>query len=251
MANILNKIKSIYFSFFPNKPHKLAKKVYGVHPYSFDDEDLLKQAFTHTSAIDYETQTKVDSYERLEFLGDAVLGLLVGHILMDHFPNHNEGLLTRMRANLVNETHLARIARQIDIGSYIKLGKGEIQTNGRNKDSILADTFEALIASVYLDGGLDAAFECVKSLFEPWLSDGDTDYKSQLQEKAQKNNEARPRYHVIEEIGPDHNKTFKVNVKACDIIAEGIGKNKKSAQQAAAKKAIEVLSNNSSSDSRL
>jgi len=219
--------------------------------YNFKNIGLLEEALHHRTFVYERKDLDIKDNQRFEFLGDAVLGLLVGHILMDYFPDHNEGMLTRMRANLVNETHLARIARHIDIGSYIKLGKGEIQTNGRNKDSILADTFEALIASVYLDGGLDAAFECVKSLFEPWLSDGDTDYKSKLQEKAQKNNEARPRYHVIEEIGPDHNKTFKVNVKACDIIAEGIGKNKKSAQQAAAKKALEVLSNSSSSDARL
>ena len=123
MVNILNEIKSVYFSFFPNKPHKLAKKVYGVYAYNFDDEDLLKQAFTHTSAIDYEIQTKVDSYERLEFLGDAVIEMIVTHFLFEQFANAKEGELTQMRAKLVNRTTLASIARGLHFGQFLLLGK--------------------------------------------------------------------------------------------------------------------------------
>jgi ribonuclease-3 len=159
MANILNKIKSVYFSFFPSKPHKLAKKVYGVHPYSFEDEDLLKQAFTHTSAIDYETQTKVDSYERLEFLGDAVIEMIVTRFLFEQFSDAKEGELTQMRAKLVNRTTLASIARALHFGQFLLLGKSGENDNLRNSSSILCDIYESFVGALYLDGGYKAAYD--------------------------------------------------------------------------------------------
>ena len=151
--------------------------------------------------------------ERLEFLGDAVLNLIVGHILMRRYPDLKEGDLSRSRANLVNESQLAKMARSFDLGLYIQLGKGEIQTHGREKNSILADTFEALMASIYLDGGFDAAYQIIETNFQPLIEHLHTaannyDYKSQLQEKVQVEHGSMPDYSIIREDGPDHDKTF-------------------------------------------
>ena len=126
--------------------------------YEFKNIDFLVESLRHSSFVNENLELDIQDNERFEFLGDAVINLIVGHILMERFPDIKEGELSRMRANLVNETQLAGIARMIDVGPYIKLGKGELQTNGREKNSILADTFEAVIAAVYLDGGFDAAF---------------------------------------------------------------------------------------------
>lgn len=214
--------------------------------YNFSDEDLIEEAFRHSSYVNEQIGETFRDNERLEFLGDAVLNLIVGHILMERFPDIKEGELSRMRANLVNETQLACIARMIDIGSYTKLGKGELQTNGREKNSILADTFEAVIAAVYLDGGFDAAFAVIETRLAPLLDAIDKpyanqDYKSQLQELIQVTQRQMPVYSVIYENGPDHDKTFGVQLVVRDLKTEGTGKSKKLAEQDAARKALKNL----------
>ncbi len=212
----------------------------------FNNTDLLYESLRHSSFINEQTDADIQDNERLEFLGDAVLNLVVGHILMQRYPDLTEGDLSRMRANLVNESQLASIARKIDLGSYIQLGKGEIQTKGREKKSILADTFEAVIAAVYLDGGLDAAFKIIDSHFSSLLNSmtpptTNHDYKSQIQELVQVTHRLIPTYIVIHESGPDHDKTFRVQLKVGELQTEGIGKSKKMAEQDAARKGLDIL----------
>ena len=214
--------------------------------YEFNDKNLLLEALRHSSFVNELGDSNLRDNERLEFLGDAVLNLIVGHILMRCYPDLKEGDLSRSRANLVNESQLAKMAKSFDLGSYIQLGKGEIQTHGREKNSILADTFEALMASIYLDGGFDAAYRTIETNFQPLIEHLHTsanihDYKSQLQEKVQVNHGSMPEYSIIREDGPDHDKTFWVALKVLDVETEGSGKSKKAAEQDAARKAIEVL----------
>lgn len=214
--------------------------------YEFRSKELLDEALRHSSFVNEQSDADLRDNERFEFLGDAVLNLIVGHILMERYPNVNEGDLSRTRANLVNESQLAIIARAIDLGAFIRLGKGEIQTNGRDKNSILAGAFEALIAAVYLDGGFKAAFKITENNFIPLLDSVNSaidsyDYKSQLQEWVQEEQGAMPYYKVVREEGPDHDKTFWISVKVFDVESDGQGKNKKMAEQDAAKKALEIL----------
>ena len=214
--------------------------------YEFNDKNLLQEALRHSSFVNELGDPQLRDNERLEFLGDAVLNLIVGHILMHRYPDLKEGDLSRSRANLVNESQLATMARSFDLGLYIQLGKGEIQTQGRDKNSILADTFEALMASVYLDGGLEAAYRIIKINFQPLIDHlqdtaGNLDYKSQLQEKVQVEHNSMPDYSIIREEGPDHDKTFWVSLKVLDIDTEGSGKSKKAAEQDAARRALDLL----------
>ena len=214
--------------------------------YEFNSKGLLEEALRHSSYVNEQPDVDLRDNERFEFLGDAVLNLIVGHILMERHPNLREGDLSRTRANLVNESRLAIIARSLDLGTFIRLGRGEIQTDGRGKNSILAGAFEALVAAVYLDGGFKAAFKIIGNSFVPILdlvhSPTDSyDYKSQLQEWVQEKQGEIPNYKVVREDGPDHDKTFWISVKVFDIETEGQGKNKKTAEQDAARKALEVL----------
>jgi len=215
--------------------------------YEFNDKNLLQEALRHSSFVnELGGEPQLRDNERLEFLGDAVLNLIVGHILMHRYPDLKEGDLSRDRANLVNESQLAKMARSFDLGLYIQLGKGEVQTHGREKNSILADTFEALMAAVYLDGGFDTAFRVIKTNFHPLIEHLRTtannyDYKSQLQEKVQVDHGSMPHYSIIREDGPDHDKTFWIELKVLDIETRGSGKSKKTAEQDAARKAIEIL----------
>ena len=214
--------------------------------YKYSDQNLLQEALRHSSYVNEIGDEQLRDNERLEFLGDAVLNLIVGHILMRRYPELKEGDLSRSRANLVNESQLAKMARSFDLGQYILLGKGEIQTHGREKNSILADTFEALMASIYLDGGFDAAYQFIENNFQPLIehlhtSANNHDYKSQLQEKVQVKHGSMPAYRIIREDGPDHDKTFWVGLKVLDIETEGSGKSKKAAEQDAARRAIEIL----------
>jgi ribonuclease-3 len=215
--------------------------------YEFNDKNLLQEALRHSSFVNELGEPQLRDNERLEFLGDAVLNLIVGHILMRCYPDLKEGDLSRSRANLVNENQLAKMARSFDLGLYIQLGKGEVQTHGREKSSILADTFEALMASVYLDGGFDAAYQIIETNFQPLIEHLHTaannhDYKSQLQEKVQVDHGAMPEYSIMREDGPDHDKTFRVALKVLDIETQGSGKSKKTAEQDAARLALEILS---------
>lgn len=218
--------------------------------YQFNSRELLEEALRHSSFVNEQADPDLRDNERLEFLGDAVLNLIIGHILMQRYPELREGDLSRTRANLVNELQLATIARSIDLGSYIRLGKGEIQTKGDEKNSILADTFEAIIAAIYLDGGFDAAFRIIEANFLPLLDSHPSDsnyhdYKSTLQELAQEQQGTIPQYTVIREEGPDHDKTFWIALKVFDIEAQGTGKSKKMAEQDAARKALEILNKES------
>ena len=169
---------------------------------------------------------------------------------MERYPHLKEGDLSRTRANLVNETQLAAMARAIDLGSCLQLGKGEIQTSGMEKNSILSGAYEALIAALYLDSGFKATFNIIENNFVPILdqvhSAGDSyDYKSQLQEWVQEQQGPMPYYTVVREEGPDHDKTFWISVKVFDFESEGQGKSKKMAEQDAARKALEILKNES------
>jgi len=217
--------------------------------YEFENINLLEEALRHSSFVNEQADLGMRDNERLEFLGDAVLNLVVGDILMQRYPDSEEGDLSRMRANLVNETQLAAIARSLNLGFYLQLGKGEVQTNGREKNSILADTLEAIMAAIYLDGGFDAAFNVIDRHFSPLIGAYATsmvsfDYKSQVQEFVQTTQQVMPIYTVIHESGPDHDKTFQVRLQLQQLHAEGEGKSKKMAEQDAARKALELLKSN-------
>lgn len=206
----------------------------------------MEEALRHRSYVNEQNNTMMQDNERFEFLGDAVLNLVIGNILMLRHPEFNEGNLSMIRADLVNETQLAALARTFDIGKYVLLGKGEAQTNGREKDSILSDTYEAIVASVYLDGGFDAAYSMIEYHFSELFNSISTRvikhyYKSSLQELVQTKNNLIPDYKIIKEDGPDHDKTFTVQLKVGKLSALGTGKSKKLAEQEAARKTLEII----------
>ncbi len=214
--------------------------------YRFTNTELLVEALRHSSYVNEQNDDQMRDNERLEFLGDAVLNLVIGNLLMVSYPHLHEGDLSRIRANMVNETQLAEIARSMDLGSYLLLGKGEMQTGGQDKSSILANAVEALIAAVYLDSGFEASFRLIENQFNSLIDEAldinsGLDYKSRLQEVVQSKNRAMPRYKLIEALGPDHDKTFCITVTIGDIEAQGQGKSKKQAEQDAARKALEIM----------
>jgi ribonuclease III len=216
--------------------------------YSFRQPALLAEALRHSSLVNEQPEAgpALKDNQRLEFLGDAVLNLVVSDLLMARFPAWREGELSRKRAQLVNETQLAAIARQLAIGPHLQLGKGELQNNGREKSSILADALEAVIAAVYLDGGFTPASTLVRGFFSGLLQSPaeaplSRDYKSQLQEMAQQHQKITPVYEAIAETGPDHDKTFIARVTIGTFQSTGSGKSKKSAEQATARSALEKL----------
>jgi ribonuclease-3 len=214
--------------------------------YQFNNIQLLEEALRHSSYVN-EQQVAMPDNERFEFLGDAVLSLIIGHILFQKYPDLNEGDLSLIRSNLVNESQLADIACSLKLGDYLQLGKGETHTNGKGKKSILANAFEALIAAIYLDGGFKAAFEIVEKNFSSIIcsvtSASSVHYcKTRLQELVQSTHHAEiPHYTIINEIGPDHEKTFTAQLKVGRHITQGTGKSKKLAEQDAAKKALEII----------
>ena len=215
----------------------------------FSDMDLLKEALRHSSFVNEQLDSELRDNERLEYLGDAVLNLVIGHMLMRVYPQMHEGHLSRIRANLVNETQLADIARGMNLGSYLQLGKGEVQSNGGDKNSILANAMEAVIAAIYLDKGFDGAFEVIERHFHALIesahaSTAGQDYKSRLQEAVQGKMKEVPQYRIVEESGPDHDKTFTVAMTVGGIETHGQGKSKKTAEQEAARKGLEVFDNN-------
>lgn len=216
--------------------------------YRFKEPRLLIQALVHRSFIHENPHLDLRDNETLEFLGDAVLGLAISHLLLARFPQYNEGDLSRLRSSMVNERELSVYATSLELGDYLLLGKGEELTGGRHKPSLLADSLEALFGAVYLDGGLEAAIRVVKDLFHTYLDVGedeyplktiDKDYKTQLQELTQARFKATPVYCLEAEEGPDHDKTFYMNVMLDgQVLARGVGKSKKEAQQAAAHRAL-------------
>lgn len=217
--------------------------------YRFRNPDLMAQALHHRSYVNEMLEEIVQDNERLEFLGDAVLNLVIGHLLMLRYPDLKEGELSRMRAGLVNEGQLARIAKRIDLGASLQLGKGEIQSNGHEKNSILADAFEALLAAVYLDGGFQKVFEVIAAQFSKKIESISSpsvqkDHKSKLQELVQRIHHTTPRYRIVHSSGPDHDKTFRIQISIGELTVEGEGKSKKAAEQDAARNALELLENN-------
>ena len=213
--------------------------------YRFKSPILLEEALRHSSFVNEQT-LPLSSNERFEFLGDTVLNLVISHLLMDQFPDMDEGALSMMRAGLVNEASLAVIAAGLDLGEYIQLGKGEIRTRGRYKKSILSDAYEAILAAVYLDGGFDSAFALIQEHFTDPIKfssgpDAISDYKTRVQEVVQKAGHPPPEYRVASETGPDHDKTFRIILKSVDYTTEGTGKSKKAAEQDAARKAFKYL----------
>ncbi len=218
--------------------------------YSFQNRALLVKAMTHRSyANEYHAEGMPDN-ERLEFLGDAVLDLVISQYLMKALPNAREGELTRIRAEVVSLPSLARLAWSLDIGSDLLLGKGEDRSGGRNKSSLLADTLEALFGAIFTDGGFESAKAAILPLFVPLLQQASTDesqdFKSRLQEFLQSTQRELPVYELIEAAGPAHERVYHVDVLVDNRThGSGQGRTKKSAEQAAARAALALTDNNS------
>ena len=213
--------------------------------YSFKDKKLLQTALTHSSYAN-EKHDRSLSYERLEFLGDSILGLVTAEFLYSHEPALPEGRMTRLRAELVCEASLKKVAEELGIGEYMRLGKGEERSGGRSRASILADMVESVIAAIYLDSGMDAARSFI---IDRLLKNADlgeqhkiADYKTELQEHVQRKSDSHISYELTGESGPDHNKTFSFCVYINGVAAgQGSGRSKKEAEQAAACAALEKM----------
>ena len=213
--------------------------------YKFKNIDLLKNALTHSSYAN-EVRGGYSSNERLEFLGDSVLSLVVSDYLYKQFKNLPEGELTKLRASLVCEKSLCSFSRELELGKFLNLGKGEDHNGGRERDSILADAFEAVLAAIYLDGGMESARRYVMNFVLRELKHTDDevfkDYKTALQEIIQRNPEESVSYVLTSESGPDHDKSFTVEVRLnSNVIGCGTGKSKKQAEQRAAKQALQLM----------
>lgn len=214
--------------------------------YRFESHDLLERALTHPS---YTNETAVDvSNQRLEFLGDAVLGMVVAEALFEAFPQAPEGVLSSIQARMVCEPCLAELATALDLGAYLRLGLGESSSAGRARASNLADAYESLIAAVYLDGGLDPARRVILERHAPLIAAIDakhqhSDFKSRLQIRVQSAHTPAPTYTIVDESGPAHEKVFVAEVKVDSRpVAQGQGRTKKEAEQEAARRALEILS---------
>ncbi len=215
--------------------------------YTFEHPGLLSTALTHRSYVNENPDLVKSDNERLEFLGDAVLGLCVSDLLIRKYPDVNEGVLTKMRSGLVNEKPLADLAASLHLGDALLLGKGEALSGGRDKESLLANAFEAVIAAVYLDAGFAKANSLIKKIMKPLQDDESLaaecfDYKTALQEFCQKRFKTAPLYTLIDTHGPDHARVFDVEVALGEDLREvGRGTSKKDAQKQAAQKAWERL----------
>jgi len=213
--------------------------------YQFQNKKYLRRALTHSSYSN-ESREKPESNERMEFLGDAVLSLVVSNYIFHRF-HLDEGDLTKIRASMVCEKSLFRFAQEIDLGSELYLGRGEEQMGGRTRPSIVSDAFEALIAAIFLDGGLESAGKFVLRFVREELDTGEqrggfVDYKTMLQEIIQKNPEEKVSYVLVGENGPDHDKHFLVEVRLnSNVIGRGESRSKKGAEQLAAKEALELM----------
>lgn len=214
--------------------------------YTFKDEAMLKTALTHTS---YANENNTTSYERLEFLGDAVLQLLTSKYIYNTYPDFSEGKMSKMRANIVCEETLFQIAEKLDIGSCAILGKGEEMTGGRHRASVLADMVEATLAAIYLDGGIEKAQEIIFDAYGHIIDKAargelNKDYKTALQEKLQTDGSVNIEYTLTKDEGPAHDKTFFMQVSVNGtVLGQGEGKTKQQAQQQAAKNALEGMKN--------
>ncbi len=212
--------------------------------YQFQNRDLLTRALTHKSFSHEARQDHIQDNETFEFLGDSVLGFVIGDLLFRKFPTMDEGALSKIKAYLVSASSLAAKSRDYGMGEVIYLGVGEEKSGGRKKESLLANLFEAMIAAVYLDGGIEPARALIERSFAQDIESIDAedllfqDYKTALQELAQGKGLQLPEYNVIDEVGPDHDKRFVVEVRVGNQLARGEGSSKKEAQQEAAKHAL-------------
>jgi ribonuclease III len=215
--------------------------------YRFRDIDLLSIALTHRSYVNENPYPPLADNERFEFLGDAVLGLCVSDLLINKYVDFSEGTLSKIRAGIVNEKPLAELASSLQLGDCLLLGKGEENSGGRAKDSLLANSLEAVIAAIYLDSGFNEVKTVLEIILAPLLEDSvllsqNFDYKTALQEFCQKRYKIAPVYTIIDSSGPDHAKIFEVQVTVADKIPQtGYGKSKKEAEKQAAQKAWEIL----------
>lgn len=212
--------------------------------YTFNNDRLLYEALSHSSYANEKKGRK--SNERLEFLGDSVLSIVVSNYIFHHQQQMPEGQLSKLRASLVCEKALFEFSKQIDLGEHIMLGKGEENTGGRQRPSIVSDAFEAVIAAIYLDGGMEPASKHILRFmpkqFDKSVTPSFTDYKTILQEIVQKNPEERVIYKLVEETGPAHDKRFTVNVMLnSNVIGTGTGASKKNAEQRAAREALALM----------
>jgi ribonuclease-3 len=214
--------------------------------YRFENPSLLDEALTHKSYLNEAPDLSCRDNERLEFLGDAVLDLMISELFLSRFPEAPEGTLSKLRAKTVSEAALGQVARRLDLGAALQLGRGEELTGGRDKPSLLADALEAVIAAVYLDGGLAAArhvalpafAEVIENLSRPEAAD----HKTELQEICQRDFGGLPAYRVLRESGPDHDKQFDVEISIRgEVYGVGTGRSKKEAEQKAARSALEKL----------
>jgi ribonuclease III len=215
--------------------------------YRFKAPALLDEALTHSSLVNEQKTASVQHNERFEFLGDAVLSLVMSEYLAAALPQSSEGTLSKLKAQVVSETSLAQVARRLGLGEHLKLGRGEDRSKGREKDSLLADALEAVLAAVHLDGGFEASRMVTRYIFAEELANivtqqtqpGAGDYKTQFQEWCQKRHNTLPRYETIREAGPDHQKIFEVELSIQGkVVGMGSGRSKKEAEQQAAKQAL-------------
>ena len=215
--------------------------------YKFREIDFLSIALTHRSYVNENPYPFLTDNERFEFLGDAVLGLCVSDLLINKYADFSEGTLSKIRAGIVNEKPLAELASSLQLGDYLLLGKGEENSGGRAKDSLLANSLEAVIAAIYLDSDFNEAKTILRTLLAPLLEDNQLlsqnfDYKTALQEFCQKRYKSAPVYTIIDFSGPDHARIFEVQVTVADKMPQtGYGKSKKEAEKSAAQKAWEIL----------
>lgn len=212
--------------------------------YTFKNKSLLQNALTHSSYANEHKKEGMGSNERLEFLGDAILGLVVAEHLYEVYPTRPEGELTKLRAELVCEKNLAEVAKQLDLGSVLRLGHGESHGGGSHRPSMLADAVEAVLAASYLDGGMEVPHGIIHRLIlqKEIKSGGNGDYKTRFQELVQRNRDQVISYALVGEDGPDHDKTFLVEVSLNgSVVGSGKGSSKKRAEQDAAHSAIEKL----------
>lgn len=226
-------------------PQADIRQVEEILGYQFNDLSYLVNALTRRSYWHENRDTCEEHNERLEFLGDAVLGLVIAHVLYEQFPDDEEGELQKKRASLVNRSALAQLSRNLGLARFIRMGRGDELSGCRERDSILSDTLEAIIAAVYLDGGYDQVACLIIQHFLPLIErcisgEGLGDCKSMLQEKVQAQMGTTPLYHVIGEWGEDHSKTFSIAVSVGDeIVGVGMGRNKREAAQQAARQALD------------
>ena len=233
---------------------KITKEIIWLEPlqenlnYRFKNIELLVTALTHSSYANENKLKATDSNERLEFLGDSIINFIVSQYLFNKYPNYPEGELTKIRAKVVCESSLAFAARKIELGKYLLLGKGEEATGGRDRDSILADASEALVGAIYMDSDFETTNKLLLENFEADLVYAVArgvlfiDYKTELQENLQKKTKSKIEYKVVKEVGPDHNKIFYIDVLVDNkVVGTGSGRNKKEAEQMAAKDALLIM----------